>query len=128
MRSCAARVRVLRLRLSHNGLGSVSNRGRRGGGRRWTGRSFRRADMMRGWWQVVLRGRWLRFVGAPPKGRQLRARCWIAARSGPDLCVWRRRERSQRRRRLRCHGYVRMAPRRNTCGRIGVIRARPAER
>lgn len=65
MRSCVARVRILRLRLSHDWLGYVSNRGQRGGRRR-TGRRSRRAHAMRGWWQVVVRRRWLRFVGLPP--------------------------------------------------------------
>ena len=64
MRSCIARVRILRLRLSHNGLGSVSNRGRRGG-RSWAGRNLRRAAMVGVWRLVVVRGQWLRFVGAP---------------------------------------------------------------
>jgi hypothetical protein len=64
MRSRVARVRILRLRLSHNRLGSVSNRGQRGGRRR-TGRRSRRAHTMRAWWQAVGRGRWLRFVGSP---------------------------------------------------------------
>ena len=68
MRGCVARVRILRLRLSHNGLASVRNRSRRGG-RSWTGRDLRRSAMVGVWWQMVVRGRWLRFVGSPPQSR-----------------------------------------------------------
>jgi hypothetical protein len=154
MRTCIARVRIVRLRLRHDRLCLVSNRRRRGVRRRTccltrrlrrrscraraidrrgrgadlvTGRGCRRADMLRRWRQAVMRGRRHGFAGAPLQRCRLRARRRTAACWGRVPCVWRHRKWWLRRRGLGCHGPLRIARPRNSCGRISVIRPRTTD-